>query len=816
MSLHKLSITHKHIFSMNSRYFLLVLLATFHTYVFAQITTLSGTVTDATTKESLMGVSVYVPELSKGVVTNAYGYYSLSLPKDQVHNIVVTYIGYQEIQKPISFQSDIVFNIELQEITESLEEVVIEALPKPIKLKTPEMSVNTLSINTIKDMPVVLGETDVVKSILQLPGVTSAGEAASGFNVRGGAADQNLILLDEVSLFSSSHLFGLFSIFNPDAVKNLKLYKGGIPARYGSRIASVLDIYQKDGNYSNYQFEGGIGLLSSRLLAQGPIVKEKTSFLIGGRSSYAHLFFPLFDLDNKAYFYDLNLKINHKINDKNKLYLSSYFGKDVFSIDGIFTNTYGNQFVNLRWNHIFRGDLFCNTSLIYSKYFYGLQLNFVGFDWVSGIDNYNLKVDLVHTLSPKVKMRYGVNHVYYDFNPGKISPLVQGANFETEQLTEKYAFENGYYIESEVAFSDKWRASAGLRLSSFFRKGQKEVSIYENNQPVFYNEQLGYYQEAEAIDSFSYSRKKSLKDFVYLEPRFGLSYQLNDTHALKASYQRTVQYVHLISNTNSPTPLDIWAPSGTYLRPQKSKQVATGWFAEFDNATYSLSLESYYKTVRDRANYIDGAQLIANNYIERFLLFGESRSYGLELLFQKNKGNFKGWLAYTLSKSQERVLGRTSTEPGINNGHWFASNSDKTHDVSINASYRLNKRMKLNAAFNFQTGIPTTLPQGQYSIFYNPDEREAGNLENATIVPIYGSRNVNRLPNYHRLDLSLSLKPKKQKKIQSEWIFGVYNIYNRRNATSVSFSRNQDTQENEITQLSLFGAIPSVSYNFKF
>lgn len=773
--------------------------------LFSQKVTLSGKIVDAASNESLIGVSVFIPEITKGAVTNEYGYYSLSAPKG-TYKVIYSYIGYNNIEETIELTTDIEKDVLLTESTESLNEVIVDgSFQKQISIKKPEMSVNKLSISTIKDMPVVLGEVDVIKSLLQLPGVTSAGEAASGFNVRGGASDQNLILLDEVTLFSSSHLFGLFSVFNPDAVKDLKLYKGGIPSRYGGRIASVLDIYQKDGNYNEFHGTGGIGLLSSRLLLEGPIAKEKTSFLVGGRTSYAHLFLPLFDIDNVALFYDVNLKINHIINKDNKLYLSAYFGKDVFSFDDVFVNNYGNRFVNLRWNHLFNSKLFSNLSAIYSNYYYQLKLDFVGFNWNSGIDNFNLKYDLVHYLNNDIKLRYGTNQMYYIFNPGKIEPIEDGQNFVTEQLTKKYAIESGYYAEAEIEATKNISFNVGARFSTFFRLGQDSISVYENDEPVDFDPNLQIYSEAEEIDNYSLSNTKVLEDFINFEPRLSVSYQLNDDNSFKGSYQRTVQYIHLISNTTSPTPLDIWTPSGPYIEPQKSDQWAIGYFKEFNNAIYSASIETYYKTIENRVNYIDGADIVANENIERVILNGEGRAYGLEFLLQKNKGRFKGWLAYTLARSEERIPGRNSEEPGINNGNWYSSNWDKTHDLSLNASYRLTNKWKFNAAFNFQSGIPITYPTGQYTTL-------------GRIIANYGDRNSDRLPSYHRLDIAANFtpKPNSEKRLKGEWVFGIYNVYNRMNATTISFGFNDETLTNEATKLSIFGIVPSISYNFKF
>ncbi|MBQ0786898.1 MAG: TonB-dependent receptor, partial [Oceanihabitans sp.] len=410
--------------------------------------TFSGTIQEATSNETLISVNIIIPELQTGTTTNEYGFYSITLPEGD-YKVIISYIGFSEVVETINLSQNITKNYSLAEATQNLDEVVIKENVERLNIKKPQMSVNALSSSTIKQIPAILGEPDVIKAITMLPGVTTAGEGASGFNVRGGAADQNLILLDEATIYNSSHLFGFFSVFNPDAIKDLKLYKGGIPARYGGRVSSVLDIYQKEGNSKSFHANGGIGIVSSRLLIEGPIKKEKASFLLGGRSSYAHLFLPLFDVDSKAYFYDLNTKISYKINKKNNVYLSGYFGRDVFSLSDSFKNTYGNSVLNFRWNHLFSNKLFSNTSLIYSDYYYGLDLNFVGFKWNSGIRNFNFKYDLKHYLNDKIKLQYGLNSIYHKFNPGEIEPSDASSGINPRKLIDKYAFENAIYIDAE-------------------------------------------------------------------------------------------------------------------------------------------------------------------------------------------------------------------------------------------------------------------------------------------------------------------------------------------------------------------------------
>lgn len=766
--------------------------------------TLSGSITDNQSNETLIGVNIIVPELQSGTMTNEYGFYSITLPKG-TYKITISYLGFKPLAEKITLNTDMVKNFKLEESAESLDEVLIEENIEALNIKKPQMSVNALSIETIKNMPVVLGEVDVIKSITLLPGVTNAGEGSSGFNVRGGAADQNLILLDEATIFNSSHLFGFFSVFNPDAIKDIKLYKGGIPAKYGGRISSVLDIYQKEGNSSKFHANGGIGLISSRLLAEGPIKKDKGSFLFGGRSSYAHLFLPLFDLDNIAYFYDLNTKLSYRLNNNNSIFLSGYFGRDVFQIQDSFENTYGNTVVNFRWNHLFSDQLFSNLSVIYSNYYYGLKLNFVEFDWESGIRNFNLKYDFKHYISNNFKLEYGLNSIYYKFNPGEINPTTESSGINPYKLIDKYAFENALYIDAEHKLSPKLSVSYGARFSTFHRLGQDALNTYANNNPVIFNEALGIYEKAEPTGVENFSRNEVIKSFANIEPRVALAYQLNNKSSVKASYNRMSQYLHLLSNTNSPTPLDVWTPSGKYVKPQLLDQVALGYFRTFKDNTFALEIETFYKTIQNRIDYIDGADLIANDAIEQVILNGEARAYGMEVLLRKNDGKLKGWLSYTLSKSEQRTQGRTAIETGINNGEWYKTPFDKTHDISLTASYDLNKKWSLSANFLFQTGQPATFPNGQYEF-------------NGIVIPSYEARNSSRLPSYHRLDVAVNYNPNPNstKKIKGEWVFGIYNAYNRRNAANITFRENRMSGTNEAVRLAIFGIVPSVSYNFKF
>jgi len=768
--------------------------------------TISGSVYDKKGNETLIGATIFFSDLNIGTTTNEYGFYSITISKG-THIITVSYLGFSDESKIIELNNKTSLDFYLSESSQALDEVVIQTDIEKINIKSTQMSVNKLTSKTIKQIPVVLGESDIIKSIILLPGVTSAGEGASGFNVRGGAADQNLILLDEAIVFNSSHVFGFFSVFNPDVIKDVKLFKGGIPSKYGGRLSSVLDIYQKEGNNKEFKLTGGIGLISSRILAEGPLKKEKSSFLIGGRSSYAHLFLPLIDNNNEAYFYDLNTKFNYRLNKNNNIFLSAYFGKDVFGINNSFINKYGNAVTNLRWNHLFSDKLFSNLSLIYSDYFYGLILDFVGFEWDSGITNINFKYDFNHYLKDNLKLSYGVNNIYTKFNAGEIFPNRNDSGIIPFKLTEKYANEFAFYLEADHNISDKFSLKYGLRFSNFTRLGQDELNTYENDNPLIYNQQLQKYEPATANGLINYERSDILKSFNNFEPRLSFSYLLNSDSSIKASYNKMAQYLHLLSNTSSPTPLDIWVPSGSFIKPQVLDQYAVGYFKRFKDGDFSLETELFYKDVKNRIDYINGANLVANNEIETVILNGKSRAYGLEFMFRKNEGKLKGWLAYTLSKSEQLTSGRNSIEPGINNGEWYNTPYDKTHDLSINASYELSKKWKFNTNFLLQTGQPTNYPVGQYEF-------------QGLNVPIYNDnqRNSDRLPTYHRLDLSAILTPIKNNNIdlQGEWVFGIYNIYNRKNAASIAFSRNTETSTNEAIKTSIFGIVPSVTYNFKF
>ncbi len=704
------------------------------------------------------------------------------------------------------FFSNPLFSQEIdEEDKEVIEEIIIDASINKVNIKKPEMSVNKLTTEEIKKIPVVLGETDVIKTLTLLPGVTNSGEGTTGFNVRGGGSDQNLILLDQTQIFGTSHLYGFFSIFNSDAINSLKLYKGSMPARYGGRASSTLEVSHKTGNYQKFKTNGGIGLLSSRLTVETPIIRDKMSLLVSGRGSYAHLFLKLTDLKSNAYFYDINMKWSYIIDAKSNIQLLAYLGQDVFKFNNFFENTFGNKVVSLNHNYIYNNKLTSNTYLNYTDYSYNLIQPFVGFDYHSGIKNYDFKYLLNHTLTDKINLKYGIQSQYYQFVPGRILPLNETSNFVGFTIPNKYALETALFVDSEHELTDKINIQYGFRQSFFNRYGKENIRLYENNQPVVYNYQLKAYEKATPIGETYYSSGQKIASFQNFEPRIALSLQTKEEQSIKISYNKTTQYIHLISNTTAATPLDIWEPSGPYVRPLIMQQYTIGFFQNFKNNMYSLEIESYFKNGKNRLDYIDGAELIANRAIEQVLLSGKTKSYGLELLLRKNTGKFTGWIAYTLSKSLQQTKGRTENEIGINNNEWYRTPNDRLHDLSIVTSYQWNNKWVFSVNLTLQSGRPVTYPVGKYEFLGNT-------------INDYNYRNNYSLPTFHHVDISAIYSPNNtNKKWKGEWIFSVYNIYNRKNAASISFRENNDfVGKTEAVKLSIFGIVPSVTYNFKF
>jgi hypothetical protein len=788
---------------------LLLLVWLIASYSYAQEKyTLSGYVKEKTSGEALFGVTVSVGE-TKGVPTNDYGYYSITLPQGS-YEIFVSYLGYKDIIKTINLTQNTTLDFDLEEALEELEEVVITSKKKQTaSVKSTEMSTVKLSAKTIKKLPATLGEPDIIRSIQLLPGVSSVNDAANGFNVRGGSVDQNLVLLDDATIYNASHIFGFFSVFNPNAVKDVKLYKGGIPSIYGGRLSSVLDVKQREGNIKEFQGEVGIGLIAANALIEGPIAKGengegKGSFMLAGRRTYFDLFAGFSEdlQDTRAFFYDFNLKANYNINEKNRIFLSGYFGRDRFELDGFLGTLWGNATGTLRWTSILNEKLFLQTSAIFSNYEYNLDNFRTGseFKWSSNILNYNLKPRLTWYINSNSTLRTGIDFTYYNFNPGEIGPL-EGSAVNPQKFQEKNGIESAAYIDIKQELSEKLSVQYGVRLSNFNRIGSENILQYVTGNPLTYNAALDLWEENEVIGETKFSGGESIENFYGFEPRFSARYLMNENSSLKFSYNRNYQYLHLISNTTSPTPLDIWAPSGPYLKPQSADQVALGYFKSLKDDDYDFNAEVYYKTMNNVTDFIDGADLLFTENIETEVVQGDARAYGLELQVNKNTGKFTGWLSYTLARSERQIL-------GINNNEYYAANNDQLHELNLVGFYKLNERWDFGANFVFGSGRPVTYPTGQYE-------------QNGLVVGDYQNRNGDRLPTYHRLDVSATLNPKKGNR--GKWIFSIANLYNRQNAASIYFREISEvndvevaTGETEATKLSFFGIVPSVMYQFNF
>lgn len=765
----------------------------------AKVYQISGKIIDASTEEFLFGASVKVIGKSKGATTDFEGNFKFSL-KEGNYELEIKSFGYTSQKKTISLKANMVLNVQLSPEVNQLGEVVIVSESPEKNVESTEMGTVKMDIEEIKKMPAFMGEVDIIKSIQTLPGVTTVGEGATGFNVRGGAIDQNLILLDNSPLYSSSHLFGFFSVFNADAISDVELYKGSIPSMYGGRASSVLDIHQKEADYNKIKGEGGIGVVSSRLTLQAPIKKDKASILVSGRRSYADIFLKLNpDLrDQQAYFYDLNTQISYKVNPKNKLLLSGYYGRDVFNFGELFGFDWGNTALSLRWKHTFNDRLFLTTSLIYTNYDYSLGGdNF--FIWTAKIRNYNGKTDFTYYFGKKDenekynhKLTFGVSSLLYHFFPGDVDFKGENENLFTDiKIPREEAWENGFYIADDWKVNKKISISYGLRYSSFIVFGGKQLSIYEDNVPK---------SKETIIGTKQYESNEIAQHYGGFEPRLGVKYSLSEESSVKAGYNRMRQYVQLVSNSTNGLPTDIWKPSDYYTKPLISDQVAVGYFRNFKKNMYEASSEIYYKWQQNVIDYKNGAELFFNPELEQELLEGEARSYGLELMIKKNKGKLTGRVSYTLSQS-ERKVDSEYAEERINNGEYYAANQNKLHDLTIITSYEFTPRFSLSGNFSYSSGRPYTPASSKY-------------VYQGITLSHYELRNNDQIPAYHRLDLSATLKNKKKKegqKWESSWNFSIYNLYARKNVFSYNFGAES------VTRLSILGTIiPAVAYNFKF
>jgi hypothetical protein len=750
--------------------------------VFAQNKfTISGTIKDARNGETLLGATVRIEEkASIGISSNEYGFYSLSLPKGS-YTFKISFVGYTEVRKVVELDSSIIVNWNLDRKNVN-NEVVVRATKKGDNLRKPVMGTETLNMKEIAKLPVIFGEKDIVKTLQLLPGVKSSGEGSSGFSVRGGATDQNLIVLDEAPVYNASHLLGFFSTFNSDAIKDATIIKGNSPAQYGGRLASVLDVKMKEGNNKETNVSGGIGLISSRITVEGPIQKEKSSFIISGRRTYADLFLKATEdfKDSKLFFYDLNAKANYTINKKNRIYASGYFGKDKLSLGTNFGIDWGNTTGTLRWNRIINSKLFSNTSLIYSNYDFNIKLKAGETDFKinTNIKDVNLKQDFSYFSNPKNSLRFGFNAIQHTITPSTTSGTINTSTAKEG----REALENALYISNSTKPSDKLSIDYGVRLSAYSLLGGTTYNIYKNNVK---------------IDSVVAKDGAISKTYYNLEPRLTANYRINEVSSIKAGYARNTQHLHQLSNSTGSSPSDQWIGNSYNIKPEIADQVSMGYSRNFDNDNYEFNAETYYKAMQNQVDYKDAADVNNAPDVESELLFGKGRAYGVELMFKKKAGNLTGWVGYTLSKTERQI-------DGINFNKWYNAKQDRTHDLSIVGTYQLNTKWSLSGLFVYSTGNAVTFPTGKYSL-------------NGITVYEYGNRNANRMPANHRLDISATYEPKKKRKMQGTWNFGLYNVYGRENAYTITFEDNpNDPTKTQALQTSLFRWVPSVTYNFKF
>jgi hypothetical protein len=752
--------------------------------------TISGYIRDAGTGEELIGAAVMVQELNRGTVTNVYGFYSLSLSPGFYH-LKISYVGYELQEFTVNLNENLTYNLELKEDILELAEVTIRSEGKQSHVRKAEMSVNKLPIKSIKRIPTLMGEVDVIKAIQLLPGVQASSEGASGFSVRGGNPDQNLILLDEATIYNASHLMGFFSVFNNDAVKDVKLYKGDIPADYGGRLSSLLDVRMKEGNLKKFSGSGGIGTISSRLTLEGPIIKDKTSFLVAGRRTYADLFLPFAKdpdvKDNTLFFYDLNLKLNHIFNEKNRLFVSGYLGRDVYA-NPFAKMAFGNQTYTLRWNHLFSARIFSNFTLIHSRYDYELgtpEGDANSFIWRSKMKDYTARADMNFYITPEHTLKFGLISTFHDFEPGSAFGTGEQSLFTEFILPSNYALENGVFVSAEQSIGERWNLRYGLRISSFHNVGPGTVYNFDD--------------EFQPMDSTVHGRGEVYHNFMGLEPRVAVSFMINEVSSVKSSYSRTRQYVHLAQNSTAGTPLDVWFPTTPNVNPQVSDQVAIGYFRNLLNNRLEVSVEAYYKKMKNSIDFKDHANLLLNRYMEGEIRIGEATSYGLEFLLRKNEGRLNGWISYTYSKTTREV-------PEINNGNPYAAPYDKPHDIAIVGNYEISRRLWVSANWVYSTGLPVTFPTGRFEYMGN-------------IAPVYSNRNAYRMPDYHRLDVSVSFgsKPKPDRKWHWDLNLSVYNAYGRKNAWAINFVQEEENPNITHAEMTyLFPVLPALTWNFHF
>jgi len=772
-----------------SRLFLLTLSLLISQLTFAQQKyTISGTVKDKKTGELLIGTVIRISELKNtGTASNEYGFYSITIPEGD-YTMAISMLGYKSVTEKITLHQDVKKDIFMGDTINSIEEVVITDEQRDANVTDPQMGAQKLDIKEINKIPVLFGEKDILKTIQLLPGIKSGGDGGSGFFVRGGAADQNLILLDEAPVYNASHLLGFFSTFNSDAIKDVMVYKGNAPAQYGGRLSSVLDIKMNDGNNQRFHVGGGVGLISSKLNIEGPIVKNKGSFIISGRRTYADMFLKLSKNEttkkSSLYFYDLNLKANYQLNDKNRIFLSGYFGRDKLGLANAFGIDWGNATGTFRWNHFINERLFSNTSLIFSNYSYKISISgsTATFDITSKIRDYNVKHEYQFFVNPRNNIRFGINSIYHTVTPGQVTAS-EGSDINPVKLQDRFGLESAAYASDQWNVTDRLNITFGVRLSSFSALGKGDFYSFDENGNV--------------ADTTSYGANKIVKTYWNLEPRISAGFIITPSSSVKISYARNAQNLHLLSNSVSTSPTDLWVMSGPIIKPEIADQYAVGYYKNFRENKIEFSAEIYYKSMLNQVDYKNGANTQANELIEGELLFGKGRAYGVELFVKKKYGKLTGWVSYTLSKSERKI-------DEVNEGSWYPVKQDRTHDISIVAMYDLTPKWSLAATWVYNTGSAVTFPSGKYMV-------------DGQVVFLYTERNGYRMPAYHRMDIGATWQTKKTEKFESSWNFSIYNVYARENAYTISFREDpNDSTKTQAVQTSLFRLIPSVSYNFRF
>jgi len=752
--------------------------------------TISGNITDSASGEDLIGASAYVEELKTGTTANAYGFYSISLPEGK-YKLVFSFIGYQHDTQMIDLNKDIKLNVRLEPSVHEIGEVVISAERRNANVSRSEMSVERISTQMLKRIPALMGEIDVIKAIQLLPGVQSTAEGSSGFSVRGGSQDQNLIILDEATVYNASHLMGFFSVFNNDAIKDVKLYKGDIPASFGGRLSSLLDVRTKDGNNQHFSATGGVGTISSRVTLEGPMFHDKLSYLLSGRRTYADVFLMFAndpDLKKSSlYFYDMNAKMNYRINDNNRLFLAAYLGRDNFA-NAFAGMNFGNQTASMRWNHLFSSKLFSNFTFIGSFYDYYLRTELseqISMDWKSKMQDLGFKADFSYHQSLNNTIKFGYQSIYHGFMPGEGGGVGEQSIISHFSQPKEYALEHALFVSNENRIGEKLTVKYGLRYTLF--------------QNISNGEQVYRLENYAVKDSATYSRGTVYHSCGRWEPRLGLLYEINEANSVKASYSRTAQFIQLASNSAAGSPLDVWFQSTPNVKPQMCHQFAVGYFRNFMDDMFETSVELYYKAMQDVIDFRDHANLMANSELERELRFGSGKAYGVELMVRKNEGKLNGWVSYTLSRAHRTI-------DQINNGKEYRSPYDKPNNISIVFNYELSKRWIVSANWVYASGTPVTYPTGRFEI-------------EGKYVPIYSGRNEYRYPDYHRLDLSAtwSFKGNERRRFKSELNFSLYNAYGRHNPWTIMFRQEKDNPDKTYAEMVyLFSFVPSITYNFTF